>query len=207
MQPEFVVPMVVYLASQACTASGQIFNAGMGYFNRAAIVTGAGVHLGTPEAPPSLEEVAGKFARIDSLDGARELADLNAALAAFLTPPAAPAAAAGGAKAVPGLSPAEVFAGMPQAFRADKAAGVAVVFQFRIGGAQGGEWVVRIADQACRVTPGAAEKPDCTLIIGDTDFVRLITGKLDGMQAFTSGKLKIEGDVMKSQLIGRLFKM
>jgi putative sterol carrier protein len=26
------------------------------------------------------------------------------------------------------------------------------------------------------------------------------------MQAYSSGKLKVEGDIMKSQLIGRLFK-
>jgi len=27
------------------------------------------------------------------------------------------------------------------------------------------------------------------------------------MQAYTSGKLKIEGDIMKSQLLGKLFKI
>jgi putative sterol carrier protein len=35
----------------------------------------------------------------------------------------------------------------------------------------------------------------------------MISGKLDPMKAFTSGKLTIDGDVMKSQLIGKLFKM
>ncbi len=34
----------------------------------------------------------------------------------------------------------------------------------------------------------------------------LIAGKLDGMQAYSSGKLKVEGDVMKAQLIGKRFK-
>jgi putative sterol carrier protein len=38
------------------------------------------------------------------------------------------------------------------------------------------------------------------------DFVDMINGKLPAMQAFTSGKLKIGGDIMKSQLIMRLFK-
>jgi putative sterol carrier protein len=40
----------------------------------------------------------------------------------------------------------------------------------------------------------------------DTDFVDMINGVLPSMQAYTSGKLKIEGDIMKSQLIGKLFK-
>jgi putative sterol carrier protein len=39
------------------------------------------------------------------------------------------------------------------------------------------------------------------------DFAAMIAGRLDPMQAFTSGKLQIEGDVMKSQLIGRFFKI
>jgi len=34
----------------------------------------------------------------------------------------------------------------------------------------------------------------------------MITGKLNAMSAFTSGKLKIEGDLMKSQLIEKIFK-
>ena len=42
--------------------------------------------------------------------------------------------------------------------------------------------------------------------MADGDFLALIAGKLDGMQAYTSGKLKVEGDILKSQLIGRLFK-
>jgi putative sterol carrier protein len=38
------------------------------------------------------------------------------------------------------------------------------------------------------------------------DFLDLIAGKLNAMKAFTSGKLKVGGDVMKSQLIEKLFK-
>jgi putative sterol carrier protein len=34
-----------------------------------------------------------------------------------------------------------------------------------------------------------------------------MNGKLAAMEAYTSGKLKIDGDIMKSQLIGKLFKM
>ncbi len=40
----------------------------------------------------------------------------------------------------------------------------------------------------------------------DEDFLELITRKISAMQAFTSGKLKIEGDLMKSQLFEKLFK-
>ena len=61
-------------------------------------------------------------------------------------------------------------------------------------------------DQTCRVAAGVHEKPTCTLKMTDQDFLAMMGGKLTPMQAFTGGKLKIEGDIMKSQLIEKLFK-
>ena len=61
-------------------------------------------------------------------------------------------------------------------------------------------------DGACKVEAGKTEKPTTTIKMADEDFLKLIAGKIDGMQAYSSGKLKVEGDIMKSQLIGRLFK-
>ncbi len=95
---------------------------------------------------------------------------------------------------------------MPEAFRPEKAAGVNVVFQFSISGPGGGDWVVAVKDGTCKVEAGTAEKPTTTIKMADGDFLQLIAGKLDGMQAYSSGKLKVEGDIMKSQLIGKLFK-
>jgi NAD(P)-dependent dehydrogenase (short-subunit alcohol dehydrogenase family) len=48
-KPEYVVPMVLYLCSEGCERTGQIFNAGMGYFSRAAVLTGPSVQLGKEE--------------------------------------------------------------------------------------------------------------------------------------------------------------
>ena len=42
--------------------------------------------------------------------------------------------------------------------------------------------------------------------MADEDFLALMQGQLNAMVAYTSGKLKIEGDLMKSQLIEKLFK-
>ncbi len=52
----------------------------------------------------------------------------------------------------------------------------------------------------------ATEKPKTTIQMGDEDFVKMIQGQLNAMSAYTSGKLKIEGDLLKSQLIEKLFK-
>jgi putative sterol carrier protein len=95
---------------------------------------------------------------------------------------------------------------MPQAFLADKAAGVDAIFQFRISGAGGGDWFAAIKDATCTTTPGLHEKPTTLIKMSDRDFLDLMAGKLPAMQAYTTGKLKIEGDLMKSQLIEKLFK-
>jgi len=42
--------------------------------------------------------------------------------------------------------------------------------------------------------------------MADEDFLKLVAGQLPAMQAYTSGKLKIEGDLIKSQLVTKLFK-
>ena len=44
-----------------------------------------------------------------------------------------------------------------------------------------------------------------TLGLSLPDFLRLILGSLDGMQAFMSGKLKIGGDVMLAQVMQSWF--
>ncbi len=53
---------------------------------------------------------------------------------------------------------------------------------------------------------GVHESPTTTILMSDEDFVGLIEGSVNAMQAYTSGKLKIEGDLMKSQLIEKIFK-
>ena len=54
---------------------------------------------------------------------------------------------------------------------------------------------------------GVHDSPTCILKMADTDFLKMMNGQLPPMQAYTSGKLKIEGDVMKSQLIEKLFHL
>jgi putative sterol carrier protein len=94
---------------------------------------------------------------------------------------------------------------MPDAFNAEAAGGVDVVFQYNITGDNGGDWYCIVSENKCTVEPGIHKKPTCILKMQDTDFLAMINGELPAMQAFTSGKLKIGGDVMKSQLIEKLF--
>jgi putative sterol carrier protein len=189
--------------------SGNIYNAGMGYFNRAAVVTGPGTVVAGAGEFPSVEEVAAAMDRIASLEGGKTYDQLNAQLADVLGAFDAPAAgAASGPDAGAGGGPtvAEVFEAMPGAFRPEAAEGIAAVFQYRISGDGGGDWQCIVADGQCRVLAGRHERPTCTLLMAAPDFLAMMAGRLPPMQAFNSGKLRIEGDIMKSQLIEKLFK-
>jgi 3-hydroxy-3-methylglutaryl CoA synthase/NAD(P)-dependent dehydrogenase (short-subunit alcohol dehydrogenase family)/putative sterol carrier protein len=205
-KPEFVVPMVMYLSAEDCKESGAIFNSGMGYFNRAAVLTGPTVQLGDEAHPPTPEQIHENWNQINSMDGAKEMADANTAIFALIAPPAEGSQTAE-SSAGQGGGVQAVFDKMIDSFQAEAAAGVNVIFQFNISGPDGGEWYCAIKDSTCTVDKGTHEKPACTIKMADEDFLAMMGGKLPAMQAFTSGKLQIEGDVMKSQLLEKLFKI
>jgi 3-hydroxy-3-methylglutaryl CoA synthase/NAD(P)-dependent dehydrogenase (short-subunit alcohol dehydrogenase family)/putative sterol carrier protein len=205
-KPEYVAPMVMCLCNENCKESGAIFNAGMGYFNRAAVYTGRATQLGDAQNPPTPEQIHENWKKINSLEGAKEIEDGNAAIVDLISPPPDEGKKQGAAGEAGG-SVQDVFDKMAGSFNADAAAGVDVVFQFNISGAGGGDWYCIVKDGGCTIDSGTHEKPICTIKMTDGDFMAMMGGKLPAMQAFTSGKLKIEGDVMKSQLLEKLFKL
>ncbi|MGD8714523.1 MAG: SDR family NAD(P)-dependent oxidoreductase [Desulfobacterales bacterium] len=86
-KPEFVAPVVMYLCSERCNETGAIFNSGMGYFNRATILTGPTVQLGDAENPPTPELIHKNWDKINSLGGGKEMEDANTAIFALIMPP------------------------------------------------------------------------------------------------------------------------
>jgi NAD(P)-dependent dehydrogenase (short-subunit alcohol dehydrogenase family)/putative sterol carrier protein len=206
LKPEFVSPLVLYLCSEGCEEDGMIFNAGMGFFNRAAVVTGPGVLVGDGKSVPAVEEVHKNWETINSLSGGQEYVNAVAAYGPMLDVISGKRAEAMPESGGGVLTVKRVFERIPEVFRPEKAGGLDVVFQFLIGGGGGGTWHVKVKDQKCEVREGPHEKPTTTIKMGDEDFVKMIEGKLNAMSAYTSGKLKVEGDLMKSQLIQKLFK-
>jgi putative sterol carrier protein len=205
LKPELVAPMALYLVSEQCSVSGNIYNVGMGCFSRAAIVTGPGGVVGDGRKIPTPEQILDQWEKVTHLDGAKEYwnatEQIGDVLQSLARPPEAAEDTKQGFKSV-----GAVFDAMPAAFVADAAAGVDVVFQSVVSGGEGGDWHCVIKDSTCKVEAGIHEKPSCTLRMADHDFLKMINGALPPMQAYTSGKLKIEGDIMKSQLIEKLFK-
>ncbi|MDF9817160.1 SCP2 sterol-binding domain-containing protein [Streptomyces sp. SPB162] len=89
----------------------------------------------------------------------------------------------------------EVFANMAEVFRPDKAKGQQADFQYCIrSGEDEYHYFISVDDGQCRTGRGTVESPRVTMRVKLPDFVRLVTGKLNSMQAFLTGKVKISGD-------------
>ncbi len=204
MKPDFVAPLVLLLCSEECRVSGRVYSAGMGYYSRVGLVTGPGTVIGDGKQIPSPELVERHINDICSLAGAVEHFDATTALGAMLQ--ALTSKPEKAVQPVESLTVKAVFGRMPGAFQKDRASGVDVVFQYHIVGPAGGEWYVTIKGGTCEVKTGEHAQPTTTIMMSEEDFLNLINGKLKAMQAYTSGKLKIQGDIMKSQLIEKLFK-
>jgi NAD(P)-dependent dehydrogenase (short-subunit alcohol dehydrogenase family)/uncharacterized OB-fold protein/putative sterol carrier protein len=203
-KPEFVAPLVLYLCSDRCDTTGRIYNAGMGYYNRAAILTGRPVQLSDGEDMATVETIHENFENINNLEGSVELGDGNEAIIHTITPPAEEESdEQGGA----GWRAEEIFEFMGKGFLPEAAKGMDVVLQFNLSGPSGGEWSLTVKDQTCTIEKGTQEKPACTLKMADQDFVDLMTGKLNPMKALSSGKASVDGDMMQIQVIDKAFNL
>ncbi|WP_370469417.1 SDR family oxidoreductase [Egicoccus halophilus] len=64
LEPDYVSPLVAYLAAEACTDTGRIYSVGGGYMARVAILEGEGA---TFDSVPSPDEVADAWDRIQQV--------------------------------------------------------------------------------------------------------------------------------------------
>ncbi|HZD69836.1 MAG TPA: SCP2 sterol-binding domain-containing protein [Actinomycetes bacterium] len=94
----------------------------------------------------------------------------------------------------------QVFAGMQRSFNPSKAGDQQATIQYEIGVPDGTRsYAMRIGDGRCEIERGSAESPRVTIRVGLVDFLRLITGKANGVQLFMTGKLKVSGDLFFAQ--------
>ena len=101
----------------------------------------------------------------------------------------------------------QVFEGMKSSFNPQKAGAQQATVQYELTHPEGtSNYTMRIADGRCEVERGVAESPRVSIKMGVGDFVRLITGKLNGMQAFMTGKLKVSGDLFFAQTFQSWFE-
>jgi putative sterol carrier protein len=105
------------------------------------------------------------------------------------------------------LTVSELMEKMPGAFIAEKGQGVDAVIQFKFTGAEAGDWNATIKDGKVNVGRGTHPSPKMTLTADSSDYVKIFTGELDGMQAFMQGKIKLAGDLNLAMKLMQMFKI
>ncbi|MDE5670325.1 MAG: SCP2 sterol-binding domain-containing protein [Eubacterium sp.] len=70
-----------------------------------------------------------------------------------------------------------------------------LAYQFNVEGKVNGIFYVEIKDGRVNVEPYEYYDRNAILIMNGTNLIKLINGKLDPVIAFTTGKLKVEGDI------------
>ena len=89
---------------------------------------------------------------------------------------------------------ASIFSGIAGRLDASKAAGVNGTIQFNLSGENGGDYWLKITNGVAETGTGQLENPKMTLKSSADDFHSVVNGKLNAMQAFMAGKIKIQGD-------------
>jgi putative sterol carrier protein len=105
------------------------------------------------------------------------------------------------------LTIAKLMSLMPKAFVPEKAGDLEAVIQFNLAGEGGGDWAVMISEGSCSVKQGIAENPKLTLSAQASDYLDIITGKVNAMSAFAEGKIKLKGDLGLAMKLMTFFKL
>jgi pimeloyl-ACP methyl ester carboxylesterase/putative sterol carrier protein len=108
---------------------------------------------------------------------------------------------------MPQLSPDQVVAALPANLVREKAGTTKATIQFDLSGKAGGTWWVNIHDGMAESGKGLLpEVANLTFLADSGDWVKIMTGQLDGMSAFMQGKLKVKGDRELAMKFQSLFK-
>ena len=99
----------------------------------------------------------------------------------------------------------QVMEGMPEAFQADKAAGVTATVQFKFTGDEPGNWIVRVADGKCTSKEGETDDATVTINSASDIWLKITRRELDGATAFMSGQFTFTGDMGVLMQMGSWF--
>ena len=102
-------------------------------------------------------------------------------------------------------TPQQVFDGMRQSFRAEKAKGVHARYQWELSGPNGGEWWIDVNDGTFKMGRGKIDNPNVTFITSDSDWVAMSNGKLKGTWAYLTGRLKVRGPQLLARKLDEIF--
>ncbi|MGE8064110.1 SCP2 sterol-binding domain-containing protein [Pseudomonas sp. NPDC089569] len=92
---------------------------------------------------------------------------------------------------------------MQEKFDPSAAAGLDLVFGFRIDDTKNFSLIVK--DSKCELKEGENPDAQVTLVMDGETLQGIVSGETDGMQAFMGGKLRAEGDMMLAMKLSELF--
>ncbi|MFE6037454.1 SCP2 sterol-binding domain-containing protein [Streptomyces sp. NPDC056452] len=100
----------------------------------------------------------------------------------------------------------EVFGRMRQQFRPEAAGQLKALIRWKITGGTDEVYETSIADGRCTVSEGRSDgEPRTTLVLGDAEFLKLVSGNANPVTMFMTRKLKIAGDVGLASGLTRYF--
>lgn len=101
----------------------------------------------------------------------------------------------------------ELFDRLPSAFMPEKAGDMDAVIQFKLTGEEASDWIVVIKDKNVEVEEGEHEDPTMTLTADSQDYKDIVTGKVNPMNAFMQGKVKLQGNLNLAMKFAEIFKL
>lgn len=81
--------------------------------------------------------------------------------------------------------------------------GMDTIYQFEI---EGETYQLQLKGGQAKVLQETNRDSNCTLIMSQDNFNKFLAGKLNGMTAFMTGKLKIQGDMTKALKLETIVK-
>lgn len=81
---------------------------------------------------------------------------------------------------------------------------ISAVFQFKLS--DGETYTLNLKSGEGGLDKGATENPDVVMTMKEKDFIEIFSGKVNSMNAFMAGKLKIEGNMEKAMKLSKLVR-
>ncbi len=97
------------------------------------------------------------------------------------------------------------FEQMLQRFNPDAAGSLEAVFQYQIEDI--GAYHLIVKERTCVLGSGEHSAPTVSLTLSEATLAEILAGETDGMQAFMSGELKADGDLMLATRLPELFPL
>ena len=91
-------------------------------------------------------------------------------------------------------------------FQPEKAEGMNTTLQFDLSGESGGQFYLEVKDGTIEAHQGTSQEAKMTLRASAEDYYAVMTGAINPMQAFMSGKIKISGDMGLAMKMQTIFK-